>query len=141
MGGFSVKLRVWNPERPGEVEEFDALVDPRSTFSWISRSRLERLGVEPSRKMSFRLKDRWVVERDVASVYIAMDGGPVGDVVVMAEAGEAESMGAHTLDGFGMAVDPAQKILVPAVMWALISSATRIIGSNEEEDSRALTRS
>ncbi len=140
MGRFSVRLRVWNPERPGEVEEFDALVDPRSTFSWISRSRLERLGIAPSRKMGFRLKDRWVVERDVASVYIAMDDGPVGDVVVMAEVGEVESMGAHTLDGFGLAVDSERKILVPTVMWAL-ACATTDIGSNEEEDSRALARS
>jgi predicted aspartyl protease len=121
MGTFSVKLQVWNPMPPGDVEQFEALVDPRSTFSWISRARLERLSVKSSRKMGLRLKNGSIVERDMASVYIAIEGNPVGDVVVMAEAGESEVMGVHTIDGFGMAADPVQKRLVSSVMWALSS--------------------
>jgi hypothetical protein len=39
----------------------------------------------------------------------------------MAEAGESEVMGVHTIDGFGMAADPVQKRLVSSVMWALSS--------------------
>jgi hypothetical protein len=33
-----------------------------------------------------------------------------------------EVMGAHTIEGLGMAADPVQKKLVPAVMLALGSS-------------------
>ena len=122
MGTFSVKLRVWNPAQPGGVEELDAFVDTGAAFSWISRARLERLGVEPSRKMSFRTIEGRLLERDMATVYMSTDKYSVPDVVVMAEEGEMEVMGAHTIEGLGMAADPVQKKLVPAVMLALGSS-------------------
>ena len=140
MSAFSVMLQVWNPAQPGEVEELSAVVDLHSTFSWISRARLERLGVSPSRKMRFRLKGEGIVERDVASVYIALKNGPVGDLVVMAEAGEPEIMGAHTIDALGMVVDPVQRKLVPTVMWAL-SSVGNAVPEIKDKDSRALARS
>ena len=140
MSGFSVMLQVWNPAQPGEIEELSAVVDLHSTFSWISRPRLERLGVFPFRKMRFRLKGEGIVERDVASVYIALKNGPVGDLVVMAEAGETEIMGAHTIDGLGMVVDPVQRKLVPTVMWAL-SSVGNAVPEIRIKDSRALARS
>ena len=122
MGTFSVKLRVWNPAQPGGVEELDAFVDTGAAFSWISRARLERLGVEPSRKMSFRTIEGRLLERDMATVYVSTDKYSVPDVVVMAEEGKMEVMGAHTIEGLGMAADPVQKKLVPAVMLALGSS-------------------
>lgn len=122
MGTFSVKLRVWNPAQPGGVEELDAFVDTGAAFSWISRARLVRLGVEPSRKMSFRTIEGRLLERDIATVYVSTDKYSVPDVVVMAEEGEMEVMGAHTIEGLGMAADPVQKKLVPAVMLALGSS-------------------
>ena len=122
MGTFSVKLRVWNPAQPGGMEELDAFVDTGAAFSWISRARLERLGVEPSRKMSFRTIEGRLLERDMATVYVSTDKYSVPDVVVMAEEGEMEVMGAHTIEGLGMAADPVQKKLVPAVMLALGSS-------------------
>jgi hypothetical protein len=52
MGAFGVKMR--NPAQSGGVEEFDAFVDTDAAFSWILRTRLERLGVAASRKMSVR---------------------------------------------------------------------------------------
>ncbi|MGA2745465.1 MAG: hypothetical protein ABSE44_12300 [Candidatus Sulfotelmatobacter sp.] len=139
MEAFSVKLRVWNPAQPQNIEEFEAPVDAHSTFSWISRVRLERLGIPPSRKMGFYLKQGYIVEQDVASVYLEVDGISVGDVVVMAEPGE-EVIGAHTLNGLGMVADLVQKKLVPTEMWALSSLGFGLpeIG---EKDSRALARS
>jgi predicted aspartyl protease len=121
MGTFSVKLRVWNPATPSGVEELDAFVDTGAAFSWISRSRLERLGVTPSRRMGFRTIEGRLLERVMATVYISVDKYSVPDVVVMAEVGEMEVMGAHTIEGLGMAADPVQKRLVPTVMLALAS--------------------
>jgi predicted aspartyl protease len=119
MGTFSAKLRVWNPANPSNVEELDAFVDTGAAFSWISRARLERLGVGPTRRMPFRTIEGRVLERDLATVYVATDGYSVPDVVVMAEPGEMEVMGAHTIEGLGLAADPVQKKLVPTVMLAL----------------------
>ena len=119
MGTFSAKLRVWNPANPSNVEELDAFVDTGAAFSWISRARLERLGVGPTRRMPFRAIEGRVLERDLATVYVATDGYSVPDVVVMAEPGEMEVMGAHTIEGLGLAADPVQKKLVPTIMLAL----------------------
>jgi len=58
----------------------------------------------------------------------------------MAEAGETEIMGAHTIDGLGMVVDPVQRKLVPTVMWAL-SSVGNAVPEIKDKDSRALARS
>jgi len=125
MGTFSVKMRVWNPAQPGGVEELDAFVDTGAAFSWISRSRLQRLGVTASRRMGFRTIEERLLERDMATVYISTDKYSVPDVVVMAEEGEMEVMGAHTIEGLGMAADPVQKRLVPTVMLALASGRTK----------------
>jgi len=119
MGTFTVKLRVWHPDHPEKAEELDAFVDTGAAFSWISRARLERLGVGPSRRMPFRTIEGRVLERDLATVYVAVDGYSVPDVVVMAEPGEMEVMGAHSIEGLGLAADPIQKKLVPTVMLAL----------------------
>jgi predicted aspartyl protease len=119
MGTFTVKLRVWNPAQPEHAEELDAYVDTGAAFSWILRSRLARLGVAPSRSMPFRTIDGRVLERDMATVQIGVDGYSVPDVVVVAEPGEMEVMGAHSIEGLGLAADPIQKKLVPTIMLAL----------------------
>jgi predicted aspartyl protease len=119
MSTFSAKVSVWNPERPDRKEELDLFVDTGAAYSWISRSRLERLGVKPARRMPFRTIEGRVLERDLAVVYVATDGREVPDIVVMAEAGEMEVVGAHSIEGLGMAADPVQKKLVPTVMLAL----------------------
>jgi predicted aspartyl protease len=119
MGTFTAKLRVRNPASPEKVEEVEAFVDTGAAFSWISRARLERLGVGLSRRMPFRTIEGRVLERDMATVYLATDGYSVPDLVVMAETGELEVMGAHSIEGFGLAADPVQKKLVPTVMLAL----------------------
>jgi predicted aspartyl protease len=125
MGTFSVQMRVWNPAQPGGVEELDAFVDTGAAFSWISRARLERLGVTASRRMGFRTIEGRLLERDMATVYVSMDQYSVPDLVVMAEEGEREVRGAHAIEGLGMAADPVQKKLVPTVMLALASLKRR----------------
>jgi len=95
------------------------MVDTGAAFSWISRTRLERLGVSPMRRMPFRTIEGRVLERDLAAVYIASDQYSAPDVVVMAEAGEMEVLGAHSLGGLGVAADPIQKRLTPTIMPAL----------------------
>jgi len=123
MGTFKAKFRVWNPEHPENVEELEAFVDTGAAFSWVSRSRLERLGLRATRRMPFRTIEGRVLERDLATVYVATDGYSVPDVVVIAEAGEMEVIGAHSIEGLGLTADPVQKKLVPTIMLALAGLA------------------
>ena len=119
MGTFSAKLKVWKEDRPEGAQELDLLVDTGASFSWISKARLERLGVKPAYPMPFRTIDGRLLEREMAIVYVATDGRSVPDLVVMAEEGESEVIGAHSIEGLGMTADPVQKKLVPTVMLAL----------------------
>ena len=122
MGTFTTRLRVWKEEHPESAQELELLVDTGASFSWISKARLEQLGVTPAYQMPFRTIDGRVLERDMAVVYITTDGRSVPDLVVMAEEGEAEVIGAHSIEGLGMAADPVQRRLVPTVMLALSST-------------------
>jgi predicted aspartyl protease len=119
MGTFSAKLRVWNPASPSRVEEMDVIVDTGAAYSWVSRTKLESMGVLPVRKMQFRTIEGHTIERDLAPVFVATDGFTGGDNVVMAEAGDMEVLGSHTLETLGVTVDPVNKKLVPTFALAL----------------------
>jgi predicted aspartyl protease len=116
---FTAKLRVWNPARSTEAEELEVMVDTGAAYSWVSRSRLERLGVQPVRRMQFRTIEGRLIERELAPVFVATDGFTGGDNVVVAEPGDMEVLGSHTLESLGVTVDPVSKKLVPAVGLAL----------------------
>ena len=119
MGIFTAKLRVWNPAASSAAAEIDVMVDTGASYSWVLRSRLEPLGVRPVRRMQFRTIEGKTIERDLVPVFVATDGFTGGDNVVMAEPGDMEVMGAHTLESLGLTVDPVGKKLVPAVGLAL----------------------
>jgi len=119
MGTFTAKLRVWNPVTPARVEELDVVVDTGAAYSWVSRARLEALGVRSVRRMQFRTIEGHLIERDLAPVFVATDGFTGGDNVVVAEPGDMEVLGAHTLESLGVTVDPVSKKLIPTVGLAL----------------------
>jgi len=125
VGLFRSKIAVWNPAVPARVEELELLVDAGASYSWFLRRRLEGLGIRSTGKMQFRAIDGRVIERDVAPVFVRSDGHVGGDTIVVAESGDSEVLGAHTLESLGLAADPVQKKLIPTVGLAL-AGATQI---------------
>ncbi|MFY9560973.1 MAG: hypothetical protein WAQ52_12130 [Terriglobales bacterium] len=125
MGPFTVKLRVWSPERPEKVEELEAFVDTGAAFSWIHRERLERMEAVVLRRMGFRAIDGSILERDTAAVWVASNGFTGPDTVVIAERNDMEVIGVHTIEGLGLAADPVQKKLVPTIGLALSARYSR----------------
>ena len=123
MSVFLAKLIVWNPGEPSRSEEIDVLVDMGASYSWVSRSRLVGLGVRPTRRMIFRTIEGRTIERDLAPVFVRVDGYTGGDTAVLAEPGDHEVLGAHTLESLGLTADPVRKVLVPTVGLALLSNA------------------
>ncbi len=59
------------------------------------------------------------IERDLVPVFVAANGFTGGDSVALAEPGDMEVIGAHTLESLGLTVDPVGKKLVPTVGLAL----------------------
>jgi aspartyl protease family protein len=140
MGTFSANLRVWNPANPEKVEELEVIVDTGAAYSWVSRAKLESMGVRPVRRMQFRTIEGHTIERDLAPVFVATDGFSGGDNVVMAEAGDMEVMGSHTLESLGVTVDPVSKKLVPSVWLALAVVAVARKGRVVTAIDRALAK-
>ena len=52
--------------------------------------------------MQFRTIEGKTIERDLVPVFVAADGFTGGDNVVMAEPGDMEVIGAHTLESLGL---------------------------------------
>jgi predicted aspartyl protease len=119
VGLFKSKVTVWNPAFPSKAEELELLVDTGASYSWFSRQKVEALGISATGEMQFRTIDGRVLEREVARVFGRSDGRVVGDTIVVAEPGDSEALGAHTLESLGLAADPVQKRLVPTVGMAL----------------------
>jgi len=105
VGRFKNKRAVSNPATPSRVEELELLVGSAASYSWFLRQRLETLGMCSTGKMQFRTIDGRILERDVAPVFVRTDGHVGGDTIVMAESGDAEVLGAHTLESLGLAAD------------------------------------
>ena len=116
MATFTVKVKVWNPADPSRFAEAEVWADTGAAYSWISKARLEPMGVQKVRRLQFRTIEGHTVERDLAAVFLSADGYTGGDNVVVAESGDLEVLGAHSLESLGLAVDPVHKKLVPLVV-------------------------
>jgi predicted aspartyl protease len=112
----TVKVKVWNPADPSRFAEAEVWADTGAAYSWISKARLEPMGVQKVRRLQFRTIEGHTVERDLAAVFLSTDGYTGGDNVVVAESGDLEVLGARSLESMGLAVDPVHKKLVPLVV-------------------------
>jgi predicted aspartyl protease len=73
MSFLKVKVRIYNPAKPDEIVEVDALVDTVAIYSVIRRDLLERLDVRPLERRRFRSLGGYV-ERDVGEVGMMLLG-------------------------------------------------------------------
>jgi clan AA aspartic protease len=115
MTTFRVDVEVENPERPGGRRRLaDALVDTGAELSWIPAGILESLGVERFATWRFRQADGTVLERWTGTVRIHYAGKRAGDEVVFAEPGDLTLLGARTIEGLNLRVEPVSRRLVDA---------------------------
>ncbi len=106
MGRTVAKVRVSNPRDESLGEELELLVDTGSTYTWIKRERLERLGIRSMGKRLFKTIDSRLIEREVGEAVIECLNRRATTVVVFAERGDNEVLGLHALEGLGLEVDP-----------------------------------
>jgi predicted aspartyl protease len=113
MGDFRVAIQIARAK--GErVEPLRALVDTGSTFTWIPRDLLERLGVIPEEELLFELADGREQRYPVAWVQIRLEGRrEQPTIVVFAPAGSEPILGVVTLEEYLLAVDPVHHRLIP----------------------------
>jgi predicted aspartyl protease len=91
------------------------LVDTGSEYTWVPGSLLESLGVVREKKdQAFVMANGQQITRSLGFAIISVGSYFTIDEVVFAEPGDLELLGARTLEGLNLMVDPQRKTLVAA---------------------------
>jgi predicted aspartyl protease len=115
MGTFRIAIEIENPARSGARAVVpNVLVDTGAELSWIPADILESLGVARRKHWRFRQADGTIVERWAgwAGIYVA--GTSTVDEIVFGEPGDLVLLGARSLEGLNLRVDPFNKALIDA---------------------------
>jgi predicted aspartyl protease len=115
MGSFRVTIVIENAARRGEKRSLtDVLVDTGSEFTWVPRPLLEALGIAPERAEHFVVADGRALTREIGFGIIHVGEWSTADDVVFAEPGDLILLGARSLEGLNLRIDPRRRKLVPA---------------------------
>jgi len=89
------------------------LVDTGNEYTWIPATTLEKIGIEREKKdLTFVMANGQKITRSVGFAIIRLDKYFTVDEVVFAEKGDLLLLGARTLEGLNLSVDPSRKKLV-----------------------------
>lgn len=115
MGTFRIDIEIENPARPGERRLVPTvLVDTGAELSWLPAPILESLGIPRLKTWRFRQADGTVLERAAGPALMYAGGTVTFDEVVFGQPGDMVLLGARSLEGLNLRVDPFRKILVDA---------------------------
>jgi predicted aspartyl protease len=115
MGTFRVSIELESTTQPGRSVLLDnVLVDTGAELSWMPGSILDSLGIERRKVWRFRQADGSVIERATGYVIVRASGTETADEVVFGEPRDLTLLGARTLEGLNLRVEPATKRLVDA---------------------------
>jgi predicted aspartyl protease len=115
MGTFRVDLEIESPARRGEGRTLrGVLVDTGAELSWFPAPVLESLGIERIKVWHFRQADGTVLARWTGGVIVRVAGVQTWDEAVFGEAGDLTLLGARSLEGLNLRVDPITRQLIDA---------------------------
>ena len=114
--------------RHGNVQDSIAHFEPRrrrrtgdhgdarhgSFYTHLPESLLRDIGLTPTEVQRFELADGSVVERGIAEARAAINGRNVTTIVAFSADDVEPLLGAYTLEGLGLTVDPVNETLRPA---------------------------
>jgi predicted aspartyl protease len=105
---------ILNPtERVRSVSVAKLLVDTGSELTWIDGRTLETIGIAAEKKdVAFLMANGRQITRHVGYAIIRVGEHVTIDEVVFAEPGDLQLLGARTLEGLNLAIDPARRRLV-----------------------------
>ena len=111
MGEFYWPIGVRSADRE-RMETVDALVDTGASYSMFPRSMLERLGIVPMGQRGFEQADGSVVQHDIGSAMLVINGDESFMRVIFGEEGADSLIGSNALQEFLLLIDPVGEQLV-----------------------------
>ena len=113
MGSFRIDVAVGNPARPDvRLEVRHVLVDTGAELSCFPGEVLEALGIARGKKLRFRQADGSVLERWTGSGIVYAADTYATDDLVFGEPGDLVLLGARSLEGLNLRIDPVHKVLI-----------------------------
>jgi aspartyl protease family protein len=116
MGLTVLTLDVANAAAPDRREPVEFLVDSGAVYSFVPRVVLERLGIEPHSRQTFRLADGSTIDRDRGDALFFYRGARGAAPVIFGEPGDATLLGAVSLESLGYVLDAIRRDLMPLPM-------------------------
>jgi len=116
MGTFYTKCKIENlVDRSRSVIVPKLLIDTGSEYTWVPERTLEKVGIQREKKdVTFVLANGAQVTRSVGFAIIRLDKYFTIDEVVFAEPGDLSLLGARTLEGLNLTIEPGRRRLVAA---------------------------
>ena len=116
VGSFSVSCTVENiTHRDRQASIAKMLVDTGSEYTWLPHEVLSGIGIRCEKKdVQFVMANGATIARGVGFAIIRFGEHFTVDEVVFAESGDLALLGARTLEGLSLVVDPRRKKLVAA---------------------------
>jgi len=111
-----VKAIIWNPMNPVNKVEVELIVDTGATYTVISTSILNKLGINPTRTVQVMLADNRVIEKSMGEVGIEIEGYRASATPVIFGDEGINLLGSVTMEQLGLAPDPVSKRLRPTVV-------------------------
>ena len=112
MGTFKWPLRISSMDGQ-QARDIEAAVDTGATYTTLPARLLRELGVAPIGKRRLLLADGRRIELDYGQAWATIDGESVVTLVIFGEDNAPALLGAYTLEGLALAVDPVEQRLVP----------------------------
>ena len=112
MGTFKWPLRISSMDGQ-QSRDIEATVDTGAAYTTLPARLLRELGVAPMGKRRVLLADGRRVFMDYGQAWVTIEGENVTTLVVFGEDDAPPLLGAYTLEGLALAVDPVEQRLVP----------------------------
>lgn len=112
MGTFNWPLRVSSMDGQ-QARDIEATVDTGAAYTPLPSGLLREMGIEPTDKGVFLLADGRRAEMDIGRAWATINGTSEVTLVVFGEEDAPALLGAYTLEGLRLAVDPVAQQLVP----------------------------
>jgi clan AA aspartic protease len=115
MRTFYVKFTIRNPQQRERFVVREGLVDTGAHFTQVSRATLEQIGVTACGTRRVQYADGDIVSKPVASAEVLIDQDVTPTVILCGGPSDLILIGALTLEGLNLGVDPVRKVLVPLI--------------------------
>ena len=126
MGVFNWPVRLDSMDGQQSLE-IEAMADTGASYTIVPANLLKDLGVSSIDTIRLVLADGRPVEYEMGEARATINGRSIPTLVVFGENNARALLGAYTLEGLRLAVDPAHGRMVPATAaWAITASTISV---------------